>query len=199
LVAWAEAGAPVELMVRIGAVGRHELAPGVMAVTTPDGSTRTLKAESRDGLSVYTFKPRISGPIRFDWAGGSTLTLRPVRCNAPLALSTEGGLALFHSKPKLWFHVPNDRRRFAILVAGSGTTETVKATIHDASGKVVAEQDNIAAPHVFVPERVPSAQDEAWSVTLEPASEGVLEDVELRVLGISPLFVPSEKDRFVPR
>jgi hypothetical protein len=73
-------------------------------------------------------------------------------------------------------------------VVGSGTAETVKATVHDASDQVAAEQDNIALPHLFVLQRQEFDRNEIWSITLEKASEGVLEDVSIQTLGVPPVF-----------
>jgi hypothetical protein len=123
------------------------------------------------------------------WRSGPNATIQPVRCSAAWSsLQATGGLHLFRCTGRLFFAVPASVDRFAIQVSGEGTAETVKATVRDASGQVVGEQDNIALPHVFVPQRDKSGEMQIWSLTLEKASAGVLEDVTIRTLGIPPIF-----------
>ena len=98
------------------------------------------------------------------------------------------GVSLIRPTGTLYFVVPSNVTRFAVVTAGAGTAETVKATIRDAAGNVAAEKDNIAAPHVFVLEPDSRGVTEIWSVTFEKASEGVLEDVSVQTVGIPPLF-----------
>jgi hypothetical protein len=88
----------------------------------------------------------------------------------------------------LHFVVPSGATRFGVVVAGAGPAETVKASIRNGAGHVVAEQDTIAAPHAFVLERDDGTVTEIWSIIFEKASKGVLEDVSLHTIGIPPLF-----------
>jgi hypothetical protein len=123
------------------------------------------------------------------WRSGPNATIRPIRCSAPWAfLQTANGLHLFRCTGRLFFAVPAGVERFALHVSGEGTGETVKATLRDAAGQVVGEQDNIALPYVFVPQRNKTGATEIWSLTLERASAGVLEDVTILSLGIPPIF-----------
>jgi hypothetical protein len=96
----------------------------------------------------------------------------------------------------LYFTVPGNVSRFALQISGAGTAETVKATIRDATNRVVATQDDIASPHLFVLEREDNVPPEIWSIRLEKATTGVLEDVAIRALGIPPLFATSPDRRF---
>jgi hypothetical protein len=89
---------------------------------------------------------------------------------------------------RLNFIVPPGVTRYAVVVTGAGPAETVKATIRNAVGQVVAERDNIAEPHAFVLKCDDHTVTEVWSITFERASEGVLEDVTLQTIGIPPLF-----------
>jgi hypothetical protein len=94
--------------------------------------------------------------------------------------------------------VPTGVERFALQVSGEGTAETVQATLRDSAGQVVGQQDNIALPYVFVPQRDKTAATEIWSLTLEKASAGVLEDVTIQTLGIPPVFAAGKDQVFSP-
>jgi hypothetical protein len=189
LIVWGEAAQGVELAVKFEPVGNHTPSPGTMTLTTPGGESKPLKPTEGDGQMLYTFTPQATGPHRLQWQGDSRTTLRPVRCSAPAAILSESlGAELFRPTGRLYVPVPSGIARFAIQVVGSGTAETVKATVHDASDQVAAEQDNIALPHLFVLQRQEFDRNEIWSITLEKASEGVLEDVSIQTLGVPPVF-----------
>ena len=108
------------------------------------------------------------------------------------------GVNLIRPIGTLYYSVPEGVNRFAIQIEGQGSAETVKAIIRDASGRIVDQQDNIAAPHVFVLERKTAAAPEIWSVTLEQASEGVLEDVSIQTLGVPSIFAATPGDLVGP-
>jgi hypothetical protein len=195
LLVWGKAGQLVELAVKMEPVGRHTPKPGAITVTTPNGESTTLKPTVDEKQVGYTFTPQETGPHRLHWQGDNGETLRPVRCTAPMAILAEGLSANF-IRPigMLYFAVPVGAARFALVVGGAATAETVKATVRDASGNVVAAQDNIAAPHVFVLERDSAAPTEIWSVTFERASEGVMEDVSVQAVGVPPVFAAKPAD-----
>ena len=192
------AGVPVELLTRVEPVGSHTPPPGKMTLTTPDGQPRILKPVLHDQQVSYQLTPVSSGPLLLRWDGDSRDTLRPVRCSAPLAFSTDGrGLHLFRSTGTLHFAFPAGRNQCAIHVTGAGSAETVKATIADAAGRVIDQQDNIGLPRVFILKRENADSAAVWSIRLERASEGVLEDVTIQTLGIPPLFANSPQGLLV--
>jgi len=189
LLAWGTAGQPVELVVKMEPVGRHVPKPGVLSVTFPSGDTVKVKPKVDEKQIVYTFAPQENGPCRLDWQGDNGETLRPVSCTAPIAILAEAlGANFIRPIGTLYFAVPSGVSRFALVVGGAGTAETVKATIRDAAGHIAAEQANIAAPHVFVLERDNADRLEIWSITMERAGEGVMEDVSLQAVGVPPVF-----------
>jgi hypothetical protein len=155
-----------------------------------------LQADGRDGRLHYTFTPAVTAPHRLQWRGDSRETFRPIDCSVPIAVLADlSGASLIRPMGTLRFPVPAGVERFALLVTGAGTAETVKATVRDASDRVVEMQDDIAAPHVFVLERERAAADETWSLTLGKASQGVLEDVLIQAAGIPPVFIPAGANR----
>lgn len=192
MLVWAEKGVACELRVKFGGVGRREPGVGSMRLVTTSGDERKLKPQRQESVHVYTFTPEGIGPVRLEWEGDSKETIQPVSCSRPMALLVEAsGVNFFHSSGRLFFPVPEGRDRFAVLVEGAGTAETVKAMVRDGAGDVIDEKDNIAAPHVFVIERKPPAAPEVWSLTLERATEGILEDVTIQCLGVPPLLALS--------
>ena len=180
-------------------MGRHTPSAGVVNLTTPGGETTKLNPKVEDKQLVYRLRPRNTGPHRLHWQGDSKTTIRPVRWSAPGAILGESlGVNLIRPVGTLYFSVPAGVKRFALQITGQGTAETVKAIIRDASGRVVDQKDNIAARHVFVLERDKVALAEIWSITLDRASEGVLEDVSIQALGVPPVFGATPSEVFVP-
>jgi hypothetical protein len=199
LLVWGEAGRPVALVAKVEPVGHNTPSAGVVNLTTPEGETTKLNPKVEDKQLMCRLTPRRTGPHRWHWRSNSTTTIRPIRSSAPVAILGESlGVNLIRPVGTLYYFVPEGVNRFAIQIEGQGTAETVKAVIRDASGRIVDQQDNIATPHVFVLERDTTALAEIWSVTLDRASEGVLEDVSIQTLGVPPVFAATPSDLFGP-
>jgi hypothetical protein len=158
-----------------------------------------LKPRVEEEQLTYSFTPQDTGPHRLHWQGDSKETIRPVRCSGPLAILGESlGADFIRPTGTLYFSVPAGVRRFALQVQGAAPGETVRATVRNAAGRVVDQQDNIAAPYVFILDRDKAARTGIWSVMLERASEGVMEDVSIQTLGVPPVFGGTPSDVFVP-
>lgn len=197
LLVWAEANKPVELAAKLEPVGQHTPKPVSIDVTSASGKTITVKPQLEDKAVVYTFTPQETGPYRVHWQGDMKETFRPVRCTTPLAILAESlGAGFIRPIGTLYFAVPAGVGRLAVVVSGSGTAETVKASVRDASGKTIEEKDNIAAPHVFVLERDETRATEIWSLVLARATEGVMEDVSVQVVGAPPVLAAKAEDLF---
>jgi hypothetical protein len=196
---WCKANRPIEFVARVEAVGHHTPSTGVMTLTAPDDETTTLNPKVDDGQLVYRLAPRQTGSYRLHWQGDSKTTIRLVRRSAPVAiLGGSLGINLIRPAGTLYFLVPAGVKRFALQVAGQGAAETIKAFVRDASGHVVDLKDNIGTPHVFVLKRDRIAPAEIWSVTLDRASKGVLEDVSIQTLGVPAVFGAAPSEVFVP-
>ncbi len=199
LLVWGQTGQPVQLSVKMEPVGPFTPKPGAIELTAPSGKTTKIAPKVDEAHTGYTFTPQETGPHRLLWQGDSGETLRPVRCTAPLAILGEMlGANFIRPIGTLYFAVPAGVSRWAVVVGGSGTAETVKATVRNSAGDVVAEQNNIAAPHAFLLERDKPNSMEIWSLTLDKAAEGVMEDVSVQAVGIPPVFAATPEDVFVP-
>lgn len=200
LLVWGQAGEAVELLADLGTVAAHPLAEGNMTLVAPDGTPTQLVSAAHNGHTAYRFTPPASGTYCLQWRSGPHATFTPLRCAVPWALlQPPRGLHLFRCTGQLQFAVPAGVTRFALQVSGEGSAETVKATLRDAAGEVRGVQDNIAAPHVFVPQRDQADMPEVWTLTLENASTGVLEDVTIQTLGIPPVFAARQGHMFQAR
>ncbi|MBN2314340.1 MAG: right-handed parallel beta-helix repeat-containing protein [Sedimentisphaerales bacterium] len=196
---WGEADRPIKFAARLEPVGRHTPTTGVMSLTTPDGETTKLSPKVEGEQHVYCLTQPKTGPHRLHWQGDSKTTIRLVQCSAPVAiLGGPLGINLFQPSGTLYFPVPDGVQRFALQITGQGTAETVKAIVRDASGRVVDQEDSISTPRVFIMERNKAARMEIWSVTLDRASKGVLEDVSIQTLGVPPIFSTMPGEAFVP-
>jgi hypothetical protein len=199
MLVWGRADQLIELTVKMEPVGRFTPKPGPIDITSPGGKTTKLMPKAEEAQADYTFTPQETGPHRLHWQGAGGETLRPIRCTAAIAILGETlGANFIRPIGTLYFAVPAGVSRWAVVVGGAGTAETVKATVRNAKGDIVAEQDNIAAPHVFVLERDKTAVAEIWSLTLDKAAEGVMEDVSVQAVGIPPVFAATPVDLFVP-
>ena len=199
LLVWGEADRPIEFVAKVEPVGHQTPSTGVMDLTTPDGETTKLNLKVEDKQLVYRLTPRKTGPHRLHWQGDSKTTIRPVRWSASVAILGESlGINLIRPAGTLYFPVPAGVKRFVLQIAGQGTAETVKAIIRDASGRIADQEDNIGTPHVFVLEGNRVTLAEIWSVTLDRASKGVLEDVSIQTLGVPPVFGATPSEVFVP-
>jgi hypothetical protein len=189
LLVWGRAGESVRLAVKMERVGRYTPKAGVIDVLSPSGDMMKIEPKIEQNEATYTFTPTATGAYRLTWQGASGETLRPLHCSTQLAILAERtGASFIRPLGRLYFGVPAGVTRCALVVAGAGTAETVKATVRDASGNVFAAQDNIAAPHVFLLERDKPELTEIWSVTFEQATEGVMEDVSVQVVGTTPVL-----------
>lgn len=194
LVVWGRKGNPVRLSAVVEPVGRHDPTFRPIALAYPDGREVKLSPKVESDHAVYAFTPEASGPVRLLWQGDNRETIRMLDCGAPAAiLGGPLGVNLIRPVGRLDFVVPSGVKRFAVVIAGAGTAETVKAAIRNASGEMVSEQDNIAAPHAFVLERDDCTKTDTWSITFGKASQGVLEDVSVHLVGVPPLLMAGSR------
>jgi hypothetical protein len=118
--------------------------------------------------------------------GGSTVRVSSTS-HRLCTYSEDAIMHFFRASGEFFFWVPSGIREFAVKVTGANLGERLKAALHDSSGTLVEEKDNIAQPHVFVVKRDDVSEGEIWSLRVSKPSEGVLEDYYVELLGVPPL------------
>jgi hypothetical protein len=186
---WANAGEKVAFTLKVLPVGKVEVRPAKLAITTPSGKVIGMKDAVAERDNDYEFVADETGAFRITCdAGNATVTLS--KCTHRFCLfAGEGTFHFLGTVGEFFFLVPKGVREFGVKVMGGDGTELVKVTVRDGVGRVVAERDNIALGQ-FAITRENEESDEIFSVKFERPSIGVLEDFFVQLQGIPPLLAP---------
>jgi hypothetical protein len=186
---WANAGEKVAFTLKVLPVGKVEVRPAKLAITTPSGKVIGMKDAIAERDNDYEFVADETGAFRITCdAGNATVTLS--KCTHRFCLfAGEGTFHFLGTVGEFFFLVPKGVREFGVKVMGGDGTELVKVTVRDGVGRVVAERDNIALGQ-FAITRENEESDEIFSVKFERPSIGVLEDFFVQLQGIPPLLAP---------
>ena len=186
---WANAGEKVAFTLKVLPVGKVEVRPAKVAITTPSGKVIGMKDAVAERDNDYEFVADETGAFRITCdAGSATVTLS--KCTHRFCLfAGEGTFHFLGTVGEFFFLVPKGVREFGVKVMGGDGTELVKVTVRDGVGRVVAERDNIALWQ-FAITRENEESDEIFSVKFERPSIGVLEDFFVQLQGIPPLLAP---------
>ena len=186
---WANAGEKVAFTLKVLPVGKVEVRPANVAITTPSGKVIGMKDAVAERDNDYEFVADETGAFRITCdVGNVTVTLS--KCTHRFCLFA--GEGIFHflgTVGEFFFLVPKGVREFGVKVMGGDGTELVKVTVRDGVGRVLAERDNIALGQ-FAITRENEESDEIFSVKFERPSIGVLEDFFVQLQGIPPLLAP---------
>ncbi len=194
---WAKVGEKVTFTLKVLPVGKVEVRPAKVAVTTPSGKVIGMKDAVAEHDNEYEFVADETGVFRIACdAGNATVTLS--KCSHRFCLfADEGTFHFLGTVGEFFFLVPKGVREFGVKVMGGDGTELVKVTVRDGVGRVVAEQDNIAVGQ-FVITRESGESDEVFSIRFERPSVGVLEDFFVQLQGIPPLLAPVKEALLKP-
>lgn len=186
---WANAGEKVAFTLKVLPVGKVEVRPAKVAITTPSGKVIGMKDAVAERDNDYEFVADETGAFRITCdAGNATVTLS--KCTHRFCLfAGEGTFHFLGTVGEFFFLVPKGVREFGVKVIGGDGTELVKVTVRDGVGRVVAERDNIALWQ-FAITRENEESDEIFSVKFDRPSIGVLEDFFVQLQGIPPLLAP---------
>jgi hypothetical protein len=186
---WANAGEKVAFTLKVLPVGKVEVRPAKVAITTPSGKVIGMKDAVAERDNDYEFVADETGAFRITCnAGNATVTLS--KCTHRFCLfAGEGTFHFLGTIGEFFFLVPKGVREFGVKVMGGDGTELVKVTVRDGVGQIVAERDNIALWQ-FAITRENEESDEIFSVKFERPSIGVLEDFFVQLQGIPPLLAP---------
>jgi hypothetical protein len=186
---WANAGEKVAFTLKVLPVGKVEVRPAKVAITTPSGKVIGMKDAVAERDNDYEFVADETGAFRITCdAGNATVTLS--KCTHRFCLfAGEGTFHFLGTVGEFFFLVPKGVREFGVKVMGGDGTELVKVTVRDGVGQIVAERDNIALWQ-FAITRENEESDEIFSVKFDRPSIGVLEDFFVQLQGIPPLLAP---------
>jgi hypothetical protein len=186
---WANAGEKVAFTLKVLPVGKVEVRPAKVAITTPSGKVIGMKDAVAERDNDYEFVADETGAFRITCdAGNATVTLS--KCTHRFCLfAGEGTFHFLGTVGEFFFLVPKGVREFGVKVMGGDGTELVKVTVRDGVGRVVAERDNIALGQ-FAITRENEESDEIFSIKFERPSIGILEDFFVQLQGIPPLLAP---------
>ncbi len=154
-----------------------------------------------DAEGTVSFVPPADG-IYLLAASSGRCAWSPVRANVPVGLLAAHNLHLVLEAGPLYFKVPAGERTFTVHGRGWGP-ETLKLTIRDARGEVLAEAQSTPteAGVKLTPKTAAGAASETWSLTVGKADQGVLEDYTLTLQTPLPpvlSLVPSQAFGFRP-
>jgi len=194
---WANAGEKVAFTLKVLPVGKVEVRPAKLAITTPSGKVIGMKDAVAERDNDYEFVADETGAFRITCnAGNATVTLS--KCTHRFCLfAGEGTFHFLGTVGEFFFLVPKGVREFGVKVMGGDGTELVKVTVRDGVGRVVAERDNIALWQ-FAITRENEESDEIFSVKFERPSIGILEDFFVQLQGIPPLLAPVKEALLKP-
>lgn len=121
----------------------------------------------QDGLYILMLEP-----------GGNACAVKS--SNVPLALMAYPIARLIFGAEKLYFSVPQGLAQFKFKLGGGGGIETVKLTVFDPDGNQAAVGQATAQKNSLeVPVAAGGKTGQVWSLAIEKADSGVLEDVSL--------------------
>jgi hypothetical protein len=194
---WANAGEKVAFTLKVLPVGKVEVRPAKLAITTPSGKVIGMKDAVAERDNDYEFVADETGAFRITCdAGSATVTLS--KCTHRFCLfAGEGTFHFLGTVGEFFFLVPKGVREFGVKVMGGDGTELVKVTVRDGVGRVVAERDNIALWQ-FAITRENEESDEIFSIKFERPSIGILEDFFVQLQGIPPLLAPVKEALLKP-
>jgi len=194
---WANAGEKVAFTLKVLPVGKVEVRPAKLAITTPSGKVIGMKDAVAERDNDYEFVADETGAFRITCnAGNATVTLS--KCTHRFCLfASEGTFHFLGTVGEFFFLVPKGVREFGVKVMGGDGTELVKVTVRDGVGRVVAERDNIALWQ-FAITRENEESDEIFSIKFERPSIGILEDFFVQLQGIPPLLAPVKEALLKP-
>jgi hypothetical protein len=135
----------------------------------PHGKTGTVR-----------FTPEADGICLLAATSGQC-AYRVRRANVPVGLFSGEGLSVIRGANRLYFHVPTETKQLEVMLKTAGA-ETARALVFDAEGNEVASgQTTLTTSSVKIPVPVESHAGKTWSLRIEKADEGVLEDWSVRL------------------
>lgn len=178
LLVAAHQGTPLTINLQVFRIGRNE-----------DPLRWTIRNTAWEDLAHGEIAVEKAGPADFDApddgiyvlvleAGGNAYAVKDA--NVALAIYADPSARFIFGAERLYFKVPAGLQQFKLTMAGGGGVEIVKLTVLDPAGANVAAKEATLQQNSFdltVP--VGNQGDKVWSLNIDKASQGVLEDNSL--------------------
>ena len=185
---FARQGEKVSLTLRHSQVGRYGGKPMKVVATSPSGESIAVGEVPFQEQATLSFDASETGLFRLPCSAGAN-RFAMLACTHPALLSGEGGpIGFIRAFGDLHFYVPPGTKEFGVLVYGQGAGEAIKATVFDAAGEQVWEQDNIALPQLFDHAPTAAQQGGVWRLRLALPSGTTCEDFHIDLRGIPPFL-----------
>jgi len=167
---------------------------GAAKFSGKDGAQELSYIANETGAQIIELDPGLLG--WFDLSLGEARL--PGNCMQILGLN---GYIHFFGQTGLdtfYFYVPAGATEFYVEAAGEGA-EKIKVSVCDANGKLVETQDGIGTvAHKFFVKRKNAFKGEIWSLKTEKATDSILEDFYIDLVGIPPILSLNKKCLLVP-
>lgn len=197
-VLYADRGESIHLNIRCHQLGAH--AAGVtFKLMSPSGKLVAEGAVGPGRTEEVKLTALESGV--YVLASHSGINCTQVRSPNRISLyALDHSFRLIAPRVPLYFYVPVGRDEFYVEVAGGGGRERVKATLVDPDGNTIQTKDNISQAHVFRMRPVREQTGKVWSLHLTAPSEGMIEDVSVRLSeNLPPVFSQAKQTLLIPR
>jgi hypothetical protein len=190
-VLYAEQGQAVRFAMRYPHYAYYTGNPIPITVTGPSGKEVKRVEAAIDRQTEVSFAAPETGLYRIYCEPGVNY-VQTAGSSHPMNLDLEGAPAgLLNTIGRFYFFVPPGTKEFGIVMRGGDPGEAIKAGVYDPSGKLVAEEDNIAGRHQFVINPTAGAKGKIWSLRLDHPSRSAMEDFSVELQGIPPLLAGS--------
>lgn len=175
LVIAGQAKCPIELTLGFYPVRDGKEAIAWRAIDM-DGNSIASGRSPKGAPAQVHLVPREDG-ILFILASAGTSCWYATETNAPVGLYAGANLHTMYGATQLYFRVPEHVDRFTIVAKGASGRETVRVDTLNPDGKIVASaQSNGHQQEITLESAVGKYAGRVWSLTIDKAREGILED-----------------------
>lgn len=178
LLVSAHQASPITLNMQTFRIGRNEM-PLVWTLKSPaweDLATGEIGVEQTGAIAFSV--PADGLYVLLLEAGGNAYAV--LDSTAPLGLYADPNARFIFGAAKLYFKVPQGVTAFKLDSRGGGGVETVRVKVQDPQGgQVAVGQLTLQQNQMQIPVSAGGEDGKVWSLTIEKADEGVLEDNSL--------------------
>ena len=193
----AAAGDSVACALRYSQVGRYDGDPMRVTIAAPSGRALPPVTAAFGQETPIRFTAPETGTYRLAADSGRNQVALSASTHPVAVTGDDGTMAFCAADATLWLWVPAGVQQFAVTCFGDGA-EGVRASLLDATGKVIDSQDNIGRPKQFTVRRPAGSPGEAWRLALARPTAMAFEDFGVQIQGVPPLLSPAREALLVP-